>query len=89
MALTAGYEAVRETSRRYEARQSVMLEGLPSKSTSDLTLHPPDAHVHKDDPIERSSLLRPGNSIAAQERSTKSVKAVLYGIQVFYSFFIM
>ena len=31
VALTAGYEAVREASRRYEARQSVMLENLPSK----------------------------------------------------------
>lgn len=32
IALTAGYEAVREASRRYEARQAVMLENMPSKS---------------------------------------------------------
>lgn len=34
MALTAGYEAVREACRRYEARQAAQLEHLPSKSTS-------------------------------------------------------
>ena len=30
-ALTAGYEAVREASRRYEARQAAMFENIPSK----------------------------------------------------------
>lgn len=32
MALTAGYEAVREASRRYEARQSALLENMPRES---------------------------------------------------------
>lgn len=31
MALTAGYEAVREASRRYEARQGAVIENMPSK----------------------------------------------------------
>lgn len=31
VALTAGYEAVREGSRRYEARQAAIIENLPSK----------------------------------------------------------
>lgn len=31
MALTAGYEAVREASRKYEARQAAILENMPSK----------------------------------------------------------
>jgi copper transporter 1 len=34
MALTAGYEAVREASRRYEARHASLIEQMPSKSTS-------------------------------------------------------
>lgn len=34
MALTAGYEAVREACRRYEARQAAQTEHLPSKLTS-------------------------------------------------------
>ena len=31
MALTAGYEGVREAARRYEARQAAKIENLPSK----------------------------------------------------------
>ncbi|KAF2772026.1 hypothetical protein EJ03DRAFT_387836 [Teratosphaeria nubilosa] len=43
-----------------------------------------------DDEGERSSLLRVvGGSVRAEEQKGKVVKAVLYGIQVFYSFFIM
>merc|ERR1711881_162857 len=38
---------------------------------------------------ESSSLLAPGNSRAQVEQSTKIVKAFLYAVQVFYSFFIM
>ena len=34
VALTAGYEAVREASRRYEARQASIIENLPSKQPS-------------------------------------------------------
>ncbi len=32
-ALTAGYEAVREATRRYEARSAEYVNSLPSKST--------------------------------------------------------
>lgn len=44
----------------------------------------------KDD-VERSSLLTTmaGNAVAAEEKKGKTVKAALYGVQVFYSFFIM
>ncbi|KIW04151.1 uncharacterized protein PV09_04958 [Verruconis gallopava] len=38
---------------------------------------------------ESSSLLAPGKSRAHVEQSTKIVKAFLYALQVFYSFFIM
>lgn len=38
---------------------------------------------------ERSSLLWAGSSVQAEEKKGKVVKAALYGVQVFYSFFIM
>ena len=44
----------------------------------------------KDGTDESSSLLYPGRSTGrVSERQTKIVKAVLYAVQVFYSFFIM
>jgi len=58
-ALTAGYELVREVSRRYEASSNEYLNNLPRRSTVN------------------------------SERKTKAVKALLYALQVFYSFFIM
>lgn len=39
--------------------------------------------------VERHSLLTAGNSVVSEEKKGKTVKAALYGIQVFYSFFIM
>lgn len=36
MALTAGYEALREASRRYERRQAATIDGMPRKSTLSL-----------------------------------------------------
>ena len=39
---------------------------------------------------ERSSLLwATGNTAQAEEQKGKVIKAALYGVQVFYSFFIM
>lgn len=49
----------------------------------------PSAYTWQDDTSERSSLLAPGSSVAAQEQAGKIVKAAFYGVQVFYSFFIM
>lgn len=71
--LTAGYEAVREASRRYEAHSSAKRGDDIPNTTSD----------------ESSSLLWPGRSARGVERRSKLVKAALYAIQVFYSFFIM
>lgn len=43
-----------------------------------------------DEPDESSSLLSPGRYTGrASEQQTKVVKAILYAVQVFYSFFIM
>lgn len=45
---------------------------------------------HKDDPDESSSLLAPvRNPGRTSEQQIKIVKALLYAVQVFYSFFIM
>ncbi|KAF9699775.1 hypothetical protein EKO04_002420 [Ascochyta lentis] len=64
--LTAGYEAVREASRRYEAYSNKALEGRRGR----------------DD-------LRGRNAGGNAEQQAKLVKAALYAMQVFYSFFIM
>ncbi|KAH8725321.1 Ctr copper transporter family-domain-containing protein [Phaeosphaeriaceae sp. PMI808] len=73
--LTAGYEAVREASRRYEAHASEGRRG---------------ANDVRDTPDESSSLLGPGRNVGrSTERQTKIIKGLLYAVQVFYSFFIM
>ncbi|KAK4997050.1 copper transpport protein [Elasticomyces elasticus] len=70
MLLTAGYELVREVSRRYEESSSKQLQNMPNHA-------------------ESSSLLYPGRNAKEVERTSKAIKAALYAVQVFYSFFIM
>ncbi|KAF2806590.1 Ctr copper transporter family protein [Mytilinidion resinicola] len=72
--LTAGYEAVREISRRYEAYSNNprRVDEATSPSVN-----------------ESSSLLWSGRSVRAVERRNKMVNAAFYALQVFYSFFIM
>ncbi|KAF1932316.1 Ctr copper transporter [Didymella exigua CBS 183.55] len=83
--LTAGYEAVREASRRYEAHSSKALEGR--RGGDDLRVQRAK-DVHTTD--ESSSLLHSGRNAGSNaERQAKLVKAALYAVQVFYSFFIM
>lgn len=73
IALTAGYEAIREISRRYEAHSNVRrADDIPNTVDN-----------------ESSSLLWPGRSVRVVERRSKMIKAALYALQVFYSFFIM
>ncbi|KAK1823279.1 copper transpport protein [Friedmanniomyces endolithicus] len=87
MALTAGYEAVREASRRYEQRHAAVMENAPpclGSCVLELIV------VNEDGGDERRSLLwATGSSAQAEEQKGKVVKAALYGVQVFYSFFIM
>jgi copper transporter 1 len=48
--------------------------------------------VYKDDADESSSLLGPGRNGGVErsvEQQMKIIKAILYAVQVFYSFFIM
>ncbi|KEF59255.1 uncharacterized protein A1O9_04099 [Exophiala aquamarina CBS 119918] len=77
--LAAGYECIREVSRRYEqgynARMSAYSTGASSESQS---LN------------ASSSLLVVGrDSKSAEERKGTLIKGALYAVQVFYSFFIM
>jgi copper transporter 1 len=118
VALTAGYEAIREVSRRYEERLEQNVREAPRKFFFPFLPNPlkismvvfagsgvlgyiillnkalltQSVPTRKDD-IERNSLLTTttmaGNAVAAEEKKGKTVKAALYGVQVFYSFFIM
>jgi len=62
--LTAGYECVRELSRRYEQSHNTQMGAFSSSATR-------------------------SDSKAAAERKGTIIKALLYAVQVFYSFFIM
>lgn len=59
VAMTAGYEAIREASRQYDERHASVIENIPR------------------------------GSVQAGKQKGKVVKAAFYGVQVFYSFFIM
>ncbi|KAL8862913.1 MAG: hypothetical protein Q9178_000855 [Gyalolechia marmorata] len=72
--LTAGYELVRELSRRYEASSAEYVNRLPNDD---------------EDLRERSSYLWAGKNVGVAEKKQKLFKALLYAAQVFYSFFIM
>jgi len=69
--LTAGYEGVREISRRYEISSAEYANTLPQEG------------------IESRSFKWLGRTATQREQQIKLVKATLYAVQVFYSFFIM
>ncbi|KAL8695988.1 MAG: hypothetical protein Q9224_003032 [Gallowayella concinna] len=93
--LTAGYEFVREMSRRYEASSAEQLKQTPSwgkhigGKRKGRSLRSSVFKDNADDVRERSSLLRAGNKVGEVEKKQKILKAVFYAVQVFYSFFIM
>ena len=94
--LTAGYELVRDMSRKYEASHSAELQAYSNSafSTSNPPNHPRhDAETRQGQSrgvSESSSLLRTGNEARTSvERKGTVIKAALYAVQVFYSFFIM
>lgn len=77
--LAAGYECLREISRRYEQSHSARMAAYSTSASSEA----PQLN-------ESSSLLVVGrDSKAAAERKGAVIKALLYAVQVFYSFFIM
>ncbi|KAK3648768.1 copper transpport protein [Elasticomyces elasticus] len=73
MALTAGYEAIREASRQYEERHAAALESTPRDGRDERS----------------SLLWATGSTAQAEEKKGKVIKAAFYAVQVFYSFFIM
>ncbi|EXJ81096.1 hypothetical protein A1O3_07384 [Capronia epimyces CBS 606.96] len=77
--LAAGYECVREISRRYEQSHNARMAAYSTGALSE------PAQLN-----ESSSLLVVGrDSKASAERQGTIIKAALYAVQVFYSFFIM
>ncbi|EXJ69124.1 uncharacterized protein A1O5_08059 [Cladophialophora psammophila CBS 110553] len=70
--LTAGYECVREISRRYDERFNARMNAFNTSL-----------------PAESSSLLAGSESREGAGRQGTIVRAGLYALQVFYSFFIM
>ncbi|KAJ6114555.1 hypothetical protein N7486_000333 [Penicillium sp. IBT 16267x] len=95
--LTAGYEGVRQITRKYEIAHAQRLNAFTAvSSTGDGGITDPSlANVVSENaglPInndERSRLLVGRDNRAAIVRQGKLTMAALYAIQVFYSFFIM
>jgi len=75
--LTAGYEALREASRRYEYYVDKRGENLPRPQN------------HLEDVTENTPFLWTGKAQIEVNRKAHVIKSILYGCQVFYSFFIM
>lgn len=96
VALTAGYEAVREVSRRSDDRLARRIERMTRNDPvvqAPLPLHCMLARFGAcadlcEANTDRSSLLRTEN-VVHMEMKDRLIKAAFYGIQVFYSFFIM
>lgn len=85
--LTAGYELVREMSRRYESRDATV--GSKTRSSFDGGSRLDAGMETPQDDAESSSLLWAGRGGQSSARQSKIVKALFYAVQVFYSFFIM
>jgi len=85
--LTAGYELVREMSRKYESRD-VVIRGSKTRSSFDGGSRLDSGTETPLDDTYSSSPLWAGKDGQAP-RQSKMVKALFYAVQVFYSFFIM
>ncbi|KAF7594496.1 hypothetical protein BBP40_009129 [Aspergillus hancockii] len=92
--LTAGYEGVRQLTRRYEAAQEKRLSAFATPTIGDnesaggaAQANIPSGHAP---PCDASSPLLVGrDNRRAVEQRGKLIMAALYAVQVFYSFFIM
>ncbi|OOQ81698.1 Ctr copper transporter family protein [Penicillium brasilianum] len=90
--LTAGYEGVRQITRKYEASHNQRLNAFAVTSTTggvDGIPEPVTANVRDGIHSEGSPLLVGRDNRAALARRGRITLASLYAIQVFYSFFIM
>ncbi|CAD0112357.1 unnamed protein product [Aureobasidium uvarum] len=108
--LTAGYELIREVSRKYESKVQREIDDSPSKFLSlflplmslvvcvffafalvfaEMSWGLKHLCKQKDDQEQSSLLASSGQSAADKQAKSKTIKAALYAVQVFYSFFIM
>ncbi|KAK5052686.1 hypothetical protein LTR84_002552 [Exophiala bonariae] len=77
--LTAGYECIRDVSRKYEQGHNARMSAYSTSGSSESPQLDPS-----------SSLLVVGrDSKSAEQRKGTLIKGALYAVQVFYSFFIM
>lgn len=89
VALTAGYELVREMSRRYESSTVEYLNSLPSKYFLSTQWAQYLRSGEDEDHEAPSSFKWLGKQSNQALQKTKMIKAAFYATQVFYSFFIM
>ncbi|KAJ5289201.1 hypothetical protein N7478_002231 [Penicillium angulare] len=93
--LTAGYEGIRNITRKYESAHTRRINAFAGRSSTGDDTDPSIANVTAETaglPInhdESSRLLVGRDNQAAVIRRGKITMAALYAIQVFYSFFIM
>ncbi|RHZ71516.1 hypothetical protein CDV55_107855 [Aspergillus turcosus] len=91
--LTAGYEGVRQATRRYEAAHAQRLNAFSTTTATvgnefadeSATANVPSSQT----PNESSPLVVGRDNRRAVEQRGKITLAALYAVQVFYSFFIM
>jgi copper transporter 1 len=83
VALGAGYEALREASRRYEIAVNKRLDTIPSCCDG------PRGNPDDEPATETTPFLWTGRNQPAVNKRAHLIKAVLYGIQNFYAFMLM
>ncbi|KAL2023471.1 hypothetical protein VTK56DRAFT_2467 [Thermocarpiscus australiensis] len=89
VAICAGYEALREGIRQYEARVAKRAETAPPPQTYSSSPSPPPQYEEAVTETTPFLALRTGHTRDQVTRRAHAVKAVLYGIQNFYAFMIM
>ncbi|GAQ04616.1 copper transport protein CTR2 [Aspergillus lentulus] len=91
--LTAGYEGVRQATRKYEAAHAQRLNAFSTTTATignEFADESATANVPSSQPPNESSPLVAGrDNRRAVEQRGKITLAALYAVQVFYSFFIM
>ncbi|KAB8077543.1 Ctr copper transporter family-domain-containing protein [Aspergillus leporis] len=93
--LTAGYEGVRQLTRRYEAAHEKRLNAFNTPAVGDhenaggaAQANVPSSHTPHSYDASSPLLVGRDNRRAVEQRG-KLIMALLYAVQVFYSFFIM
>ncbi|PYH90892.1 Ctr copper transporter [Aspergillus ellipticus CBS 707.79] len=93
--LTAGYEGIRQVTRRVEAAHAKRLSAYTTVATGGIEIHDDSATANIPSsealpvPNTSSPLVVGRDSRRAVEQRGKITLAALYAVQVFYSFFIM